>query len=50
MVTALGLARNIVAHLNRPKRVDIEVQTPEDPLYDPAELYGIVSSDLRKPL
>ena len=46
---ALGLARNAVAHLNRPKRIDIELQTPEDPLYDPAEIYGIVSADLRKP-
>jgi 3-methylcrotonyl-CoA carboxylase beta subunit len=46
---ALGLARAAVAHLNRPKRVDIDVQAPEDPLYDPAEIYGIVSSDLRKP-
>jgi 3-methylcrotonyl-CoA carboxylase beta subunit len=25
------------------------VQAPEEPLYDPAEIYGIVSSDLRKP-
>ncbi|HEY1720790.1 MAG TPA: carboxyl transferase domain-containing protein [Magnetospirillaceae bacterium] len=46
---ALGLARNIVAHLNRPKHIDIELQTPEEPLYDPAEIYGVVSSDLRKP-
>lgn len=46
---ALGLARAIMAHLNRPKRIDIDVQAPEEPLYDPAEIYGIASADLRKP-
>jgi len=46
---ALGMARAIVDHLNRPKRVDIELRPPEEPLYDPAELYGIVPSDPRKP-
>jgi 3-methylcrotonyl-CoA carboxylase beta subunit len=46
---ALGMARAIVDHLNRSKRVEVELGTPEEPRYDPAELYGIVSSDLRKP-
>jgi 3-methylcrotonyl-CoA carboxylase beta subunit len=46
---ALGMARAIVAHLNRPKRIDIELAAPEEPRYDPAELYGIVPADPRKP-
>ncbi len=46
---ALGLARRIVAHLNAPKRVDIELAPPEEPHYDPAEIYGVVSADLRHP-
>ena len=32
---ALAIARRIVANLNRPKRADIELQSPEPPLYDP---------------
>ncbi len=46
---ALGIARRIVGNLNRPKRLEIEVAAPREPLYDPEELYGIVSADLRKP-
>ncbi len=46
---ALGIARSIVGNLNRPKPMPLELRTPRDPLYDPQEIYGIVSSDLRKP-
>jgi 3-methylcrotonyl-CoA carboxylase beta subunit len=46
---ALALARRIVGNLNRPKRPDIELKDPRAPLYDPQELLGIVSPDLRKP-
>ena len=46
---ALGITRRLVANLNRVKRHALELQPPRDPLHDPAELYGIVSSDLRKP-
>jgi 3-methylcrotonyl-CoA carboxylase beta subunit len=46
---ALGITRRLVANLNRVKRHDLEVQPPREPLYDPDELYGIVSADLRKP-
>ncbi len=46
---ALAIARNIVENLEPPKRFEIDVQEPEDPAYDPEELYGIVSTDLRKP-
>ena len=46
---ALGLARRIVANLNRPKRHDLELAEPRAPLYDPSEIYGIVPPDLRRP-
>jgi 3-methylcrotonyl-CoA carboxylase beta subunit len=46
---ALGITRRLVANLNRVKRHDLELQAPREPLYDPAELYGIASADLRKP-
>ena len=47
---ALEIARDIVANLNRkaPPRPSI-ARTPEDPLYDPAEIAGIIPTDLRKP-
>jgi 3-methylcrotonyl-CoA carboxylase beta subunit len=46
---ALAIARRIVGNLNRVKRHDLELTEPKDPLYDPAEIYGIVSADLKKP-
>ena len=44
---ALGIARDIVASLNRVKRPDLEVRRPEPPRYDPAELYSVVPTDRR---
>jgi acetyl-CoA carboxylase carboxyltransferase component len=46
---ALHLARTVVSTLNTVKRMPADVTTPEDPLYDPREIYGIVSMDTRKP-
>jgi 3-methylcrotonyl-CoA carboxylase beta subunit len=46
---ALGQARSIVANLNRVKRHGLELKEPRTPLYDPAEIYGIVSADPRQP-
>jgi acetyl-CoA carboxylase carboxyltransferase component len=46
---ALHIARTIVSTINTRKEVALDVTTPEDPAYDPAEIYGIVSSDVRKP-
>jgi 3-methylcrotonyl-CoA carboxylase beta subunit len=46
---ALGQARSIVAHLNLTKRHGLELREPRAPLYDPQEIYGIVSADPRKP-
>src|SRR5437016_652175 len=45
---ALALARRIVANLNTKKRVDIALAEPRPPVYDAAELEGIVPVDLKK--
>ncbi|MGI8553376.1 MAG: carboxyl transferase domain-containing protein [Dehalococcoidia bacterium] len=45
---ALAITRSIVSHLTPSRQLPWEVLTPEPPLYDPAELYGIVPTDLRK--
>jgi 3-methylcrotonyl-CoA carboxylase beta subunit len=46
---ALAIARAIVANLNRRKEVRLDRREPVEPLFDPAELYGVVSADPRKP-
>jgi acetyl-CoA carboxylase carboxyltransferase component len=46
---ALHLARTIVSTLNTVKRLPADITTPEDPAYDPREIYGIVNADTRKP-
>ncbi len=46
---ALLLVRDIVATLNRPKAIDIDLAAPRPPTLDPAELAGIVPSDVRAP-
>ncbi len=46
---ALHLARNIVGSLSRVRGVPPDVQTSEDPAYDPREIYGVVNVDTRKP-
>ena len=46
---ALHLARTIVSNLNAAKRMPPDVTTPEDPAYDPREIYGVVNTDTRKP-
>jgi acetyl-CoA carboxylase carboxyltransferase component len=45
---ALTLARTIVSTLNTSKFLPVDVTSPEDPRYDPREIYGVVSADLRK--
>jgi 3-methylcrotonyl-CoA carboxylase beta subunit len=45
---ALALVRRIVANLNRTKASPPQPK-PEEPLYDPQEIYGIVPADTRKP-
>ncbi len=46
---AIRLGREIVAHLNWRKLGTAKRVTPEDPKYDPDELLGIGSLDVRKP-
>ena len=46
---AIGIARRIVADLNRIKPQSLDVAPPRDPLYPADELYGIVQADVRKP-
>lgn len=46
---ALAIVRNIVANLNRSKRIDLETRPAVDPLYGQEELYGVVNADIRKP-
>ncbi len=45
---ALAICRSIVANLNRRKYIPWDILPPEPPLYDPADLYGIVPGDGRK--
>jgi acetyl-CoA carboxylase carboxyltransferase component len=46
---ALHIARTIVSTLHTAKTLPADLTTPEDPLYDPREIYGIVNTDTRKP-
>jgi acetyl-CoA carboxylase carboxyltransferase component len=46
---AIEITRNIVANLPRNKKFELDVEEPEEPYYDPQEIYGIVPKDLRKP-
>ena len=46
---ALELCRTAVASLHTAKRLPDDMLAPQDPQYDPAEIYGIVSADIRKP-
>ncbi len=46
---ALSLARQIAGTFNRPKSPDTVLRAPCPPKYDPAELYGVVPVDTRKP-
>jgi len=46
---ALAIARRIVADINRPKELTLEVAEPREPLYPADELYGVINADIRKP-
>lgn len=46
---ALEILRNIVATLPAPDKYQLEISEPEEPAYDPEEIYGILPTDLRKP-
>jgi 3-methylcrotonyl-CoA carboxylase beta subunit/propionyl-CoA carboxylase len=47
---ALHQARIVVSTLHTVKPAPGDVTTPEDPRYDPAELYGVTPADLRHPV
>jgi acetyl-CoA carboxylase carboxyltransferase component len=46
---ALEITRNIIENLPRANKYPLDRAQPVEPAYDPAELYGIIPSDLRKP-
>ncbi|MCH2440788.1 MAG: methylcrotonoyl-CoA carboxylase [Candidatus Poseidoniia archaeon] len=46
---ALEITRSILENLNRSPKAKLEVAEPEEPLHDPAEIYGILPSDSRQP-
>ena len=46
---ALQIVRTIVATLNTVKTLPRDVVNPEEPLYEAADIYGIVNTDTRKP-
>ncbi len=45
---AIAIGRDIVAQFDRPEKTRIERAIPEEPLYDPQELYGIIADDIKK--
>lgn len=47
---ALEMVREIVARLNTTKAFSGDVAAPEEPLYPAEELYGVLPSDLKRPL
>ena len=45
---ALRIARRVVANLGPSSRVAADFCTPEDPLYDPQEIYGLIPKSAKK--
>lgn len=46
---ALQLARNAISHLNRIKPTTLDIKPPQEPLYNPKEIYGLIPKDPRQP-
>lgn len=46
---ALQICRNIIACLDKPEKFKLDVSEPEDPYYDPEEIYGIIPKSIAKP-
>ena len=46
---ALELCRTVVSTLTSVKQLPRDMTQPEEPRYDPAEIYGVVNADLRRP-
>ncbi len=45
---AIEILRQLVGSLNRVKRLDLALAEPEEPRYDPREIYGVLPRDLRR--
>ncbi len=45
---ALEICREMVGTLNRQTQLVVTVEPPEDPLYDPAEIYGVLPRTFRE--
>ena len=48
-VDALGICRRVFQNLPPTRPYPLRMSEPEEPYYDPAEIYGVVSADVRKP-
>jgi acetyl-CoA carboxylase carboxyltransferase component len=46
---ALEIARSIFENLPRTQKFPLDREAPEDPAYDPTELYGVIPRDTRVP-
>ncbi|MBN3036575.1 MAG: acyl-CoA carboxylase subunit beta [Bacteroidales bacterium] len=47
---AIQICRNIFQTLENRKKQELEISPPEEPYYDPEELYGIAPIDFKKPV
>jgi acetyl-CoA carboxylase carboxyltransferase component len=45
---AIEITRNIVQNLGRNKKFELDFTEPEEPYYDPKELYGVIPGDIRR--
>lgn len=45
---AIAIGRDIVAQWERAPKTPVQWQEPEEPWYDPEELYGIIPADIRQ--
>ncbi|MBD3234020.1 MAG: methylcrotonoyl-CoA carboxylase [candidate division Zixibacteria bacterium] len=46
---AIKITRNIIENVVKEKKFELNRDEPEDPYYDPEEIYGVVPPDVRKP-
>jgi acetyl-CoA carboxylase carboxyltransferase component len=46
---AIEIVREIMAHANQVRRLNVPVEPPEDPAYDADEILGILPADIRRP-
>ena len=49
-IHAIQICRNIFQSITPAERQNLDLQPIADPFYDPAELYGILPTDLKKPV